>query len=181
MDTCSKCGVPSSIALLEAGMCSWCFAHERDKSDDRRQSVVGTRKIPTSKSCLYFLKCKDPPAIKIGRTRNLEQRLRRIQSYCAGSCSLLLWLPEHGGYETALHKAFEHQRLHHEWFTISGKLKELVRLLGCGRQLADALEQLDINCELEDGHVHNNTKHGDYTGSWQDQAAGVGAAQTARQ
>lgn len=66
-------------------------------------------------------------AIKIGRTRNYDKRLRELAMSCPPSITLKLYAVAigMGDYETSLHERFDSYRLRGEWF--SKDLGDLIR------------------------------------------------------
>lgn len=82
----------------------------------------------------YFLfNESDITRIKIGKTSDLDQRLRQLQTSCADRLVLLGWIE--GDHESVLHDLFAADRCSGEWFLLrSGRIcRWLDRMRSRGR------------------------------------------------
>lgn len=88
--------------------------------------VAGTRNedVPHP-GAVYFLRDADRGQIKIGYSRDVEQRVRRIGAMNCGRVELLGKIQAPRWYETLLHGTFAADRVHGEWFRESAKLLSL--------------------------------------------------------
>lgn len=71
--------------------------------------------------CVYFILNRDSNAIKIGRAREIEKRLKALQTASPIPLELLKTIPltseaQAKGLEAALHGQFWHLRMQGEWF-----------------------------------------------------------------
>ena len=71
---------------------------------------------------IYFIGGRDGP-IKIGFTRQLAQRLRRLQMNSPVRLSVIAAFEGDRSDELELHRLFKPQRLHGEWFRRSPELR----------------------------------------------------------
>ncbi|MCW2405090.1 hypothetical protein M2336_001719 [Sphingobium sp. B1D7B] len=96
---------------------------------------------------VYFIGGKSGP-IKIGFTRDIEQRLQRIQMHSPVSVSVLHYFHGTPRDELILHRKFEHIRQHGEWFSRRDDLLACIRQL---RTLSDAEQQAILRNDEEEG------------------------------
>ena len=83
---------------------------------------------PPAKSDLYFIRCDD--RIKIGRSRNVSQRLRDLTTQSGRPDYVLIGIVKGAGsYENALHRQFASQRICGEWFQASDELEKIIASL----------------------------------------------------
>jgi hypothetical protein len=73
---------------------------------------------------LYFIRVGR--FLKIGRTRNLKERLRILSCHAPTKPELVGSIPGAGATERVWHYAFRRARSHREWFRITGSLKQTV-------------------------------------------------------
>ncbi|MBL1086790.1 GIY-YIG nuclease family protein [Streptomyces actinomycinicus] len=69
---------------------------------------------------VYVIGSPGCQTVKIGRSRDVEQRLRALQSMSPLPLQLLCTFPGGAELEAALHRYFAAQRTHGEWFDLSG-------------------------------------------------------------
>lgn len=74
--------------------------------------------------CIYFL--EGAGMIKIGRARNLTQRIRAIQTMSPVRLRLIGSMPGDGNDEREIHRKFSHLRGHGEWFRASQEIYDFV-------------------------------------------------------
>jgi hypothetical protein len=63
--------------------------------------------------------------VKIGRSRDPERRLRKLQTGSPSILRLLVVLD--GDHEETLHKRFQAEHIQREWFTLSSRIREFVK------------------------------------------------------
>lgn len=96
-------------------------ANKSKKLSQYRALVASTR---TDQTLTYFAKCGE--FVKIGRTHNVKQRLRKFQE---GNPNEVILLATCDLDENDLHQQFSH--LHHrgEWFKLNDELLEFINKL----------------------------------------------------
>jgi hypothetical protein len=67
--------------------------------------------------------------VKIGRTVDVAQRLRGLQTSSPATVTLLVAVLAHASLEPAIHARFKHLRHSGEWFTLNDELLGFVELL----------------------------------------------------
>ena len=82
---------------------------------------------------VYFLKARSLGLIKVGVTKNLEQRLRHLAAMSPDALILMGLFDCHnyGRAERELHSQFSHLRAHGEWFNPGDDLVEWIAMNGC--------------------------------------------------
>lgn len=72
---------------------------------------------------VYAIKNKDTGNIKLGISKNLEQRLKQLQTGCDGKLELVAYRKADNGYrgELQLHTENEQHAIHGKWFTSDAK------------------------------------------------------------
>ena len=72
---------------------------------------------------VYAIKNKDTGNIKLGISKNPEQRLKQLQTGCDGKLELVAYRKADNGYrdELQLHTENEQHAIHGEWFTSDAK------------------------------------------------------------
>jgi hypothetical protein len=77
---------------------------------------------------IYFIQAGKNGPIKIGKTNgDIADRLAQLQTGCPYKLRVL-WLYYGDKYtESKIHKIFEHEKLHGEWFHPSGSLYEFIK------------------------------------------------------
>lgn len=83
-----------------------------------------------SENYVYFLLAPEVGAVKIGKTRNLLQRLQALQTGCPVRLSLLGWVPGYSVEEKVLHRYFDNLWLLGEWFSHSDPLIRYIEIQG---------------------------------------------------
>lgn len=72
---------------------------------------------------VYFIACVETKRCKIGFTRgDVQKRLKNLQTGSAGALRILAQQPGTPTTERNLHQRFSEQRIHGEWFEMSGEL-----------------------------------------------------------
>lgn len=79
------------------------------------RSHAAPRKLRPSE-IVYVIGCSDYPSVKIGRTTNIEQRLRALRTMSPVAIEVLWSTPGGVELEKFIHRAFARFRTHGEWF-----------------------------------------------------------------
>jgi hypothetical protein len=79
---------------------------------------------------IYFIQAVDSGRIKIGYSRNILSRLKRFQEHSPENLKLLATVEGGPSTEGTIHAAFEHLRLHGEWFKPGADLLSYIDKLG---------------------------------------------------
>lgn len=87
--------------------------------------------IPTTPG-VYALQCV-PGLVKIGRARNIAQRMRELQTGCPYELKLLAVLSRDPNDEAAFHRRFARDRRHGEWFILSPAVQAEIRSHGSSK------------------------------------------------
>lgn len=88
-----------------------------------------TTKIKTNREitgCVYFYKSGFSEHVKIGYSRNVNERIDSFSTAHAGLGKLLFSIPGNYGLEKKLHKRFNKYHYSNEWFSIEGELKDMI-------------------------------------------------------
>lgn len=93
---------------------------------------------------VYFVQCEGGGPVKIGATRNLEQRLLALQTGCPFPLRLLSALPTADplGYERHLHRRFARHRLDGEWFKPCPDMETLLDMTIAGDASPTTVEKV---------------------------------------
>ncbi len=75
--------------------------------------------------CVYFIVGNN--RLKIGRARDVNERLNNLQRYCPIKLRLLWSQPGGSDVESAFHRRFAEYRTYGEWFEIRGELEAFLR------------------------------------------------------
>lgn len=113
-----------------------------------------------STNVVYFIQGVDGGPIKIGRTRNLKERLRSIQMSSPVRLRVLAAYrnPDEDA-ETKLHQRFRVHRLHGEWFEDCPKIRKFIRRTGADTFLLDLVEtygEQAVFASIERGRARRN-------------------------
>ena len=79
-----------------------------------------------NKPCVYFVKSLETSRIKIGYTKNLKQRLSKMQTDSAETLKVVFAFESLPLDEKTLHAALSHDRHHGEWFEVTPELLEYI-------------------------------------------------------
>lgn len=93
-------------------------------------------------SFTYFVQATDGGPIKIGRTNDVEKRLRSLQANCPAKLRWLGWMS--GSMERHLHERFAAHRLHGEWFAPAEGLIEFIEKYANGSDGRPAATQYRV-------------------------------------
>lgn len=92
----------------------------REKQDtikaERRDKVFKKRYNDEVIGFIYFIQGENGGPIKIGYTKDIEQRLKELQTGYPDILKLLIAFPGNHEYEKALHRQLKLYRLNGEWF-----------------------------------------------------------------
>jgi hypothetical protein len=78
---------------------------------------------------VYFIQGSNGGPIKIGRSRYPAARLSALQKYANVPLVMVACIRAAPEIETVLHERFGRERLHHEWFRCTARLKRFVAAL----------------------------------------------------
>ncbi len=79
---------------------------------------------------LYYIRERGLGDIKIGKTRNLGERIRTMCTYAPRGADLIACYPALAAHERELKDEFQHLRLCGEWFRMGAELKRHLILIG---------------------------------------------------
>ncbi len=109
-------------------------SRKRDRYMRELRTILDHKAIPKNDDgwCyVYIAECQGQ--VKIGRTTNLQQRFREIGSTSPEGLQLLVAMPAHANLEKLLHRRFEKNLTHHEWFTLDDDLRGFIQAVKAGR------------------------------------------------
>jgi hypothetical protein len=75
---------------------------------------------------LYFIENPHLSIVKIGRTRDVQQRLKELECGCGVSLRLLRVFENVGMWEQRVHDSLSASRLVGEWFTLTDDLRAAI-------------------------------------------------------
>lgn len=75
---------------------------------------------------IYFIYCPETCLVKIGRSNNIEKRIRTIQSISPSKISLLSCVTAHKSFEFYLHQKLKESRSHGEWFNADDRVLSVI-------------------------------------------------------
>lgn len=87
------------------------------------------RNVRDDRACVYFLAADSLGMVKIGTTRNLEQRLMDIRISCPVPIRVVYQRPGGHRMETEFHRRFAAQWSHGEWFRMEGELRDFLDVM----------------------------------------------------
>lgn len=76
------------------------------------------------KDDLYLILDTSNQKLKIGRSKNVQKRLKQLQTSNSGNLKLLFVIKQKGCMEEIIHKKFNHLRITREWFDNDGSIIE---------------------------------------------------------
>lgn len=76
--------------------------------------------MPKSVAVIYLIGCEESEIVKIGRTRDLKERLAAIQRMSPVRVRVLWHIESDAALESKLHKIFRFRRKYGEWFDFTG-------------------------------------------------------------
>lgn len=88
------------------------------------------RKSIIDQQYLYFILCGD--AVKIGRAKDPNVRMRELQTGAPGTLTLLASFERAGYLESLCHKLLAEQRLSGEWFIYDSNVEKIIRDITTG-------------------------------------------------
>ena len=92
----------------------FCYLHGEEHST--------TARIPQ----VYFMLCEEKQEFKIGTSIDVGRRFEQIQAQCDGRLALISMVAGSYSLESKLHYCVREHRTHGEWFSCTGKAKELL-------------------------------------------------------
>ncbi len=75
---------------------------------------------------IYFAYCRPLHLVKIGTARDVNGRLRQLQTGCPYEIELIALLDGGTSKEFELHQRFNHLRTSGEWFAVADELRDLI-------------------------------------------------------
>jgi len=88
-------------------------------------TVVIDPKSSYEGSYTYIIYCSEPKAFKVGRSRNIQERLDIIQAYNPSTLRLVLAIPDES-MESRLHKALKIYNIRNEWFSCNEDVIKII-------------------------------------------------------
>jgi hypothetical protein len=114
-------------------ICQSC--HQSKSAEHYRKNGVTCKEcLENQEGYVYFIyipeRYEQFKCVKIGQTKNLKQRLAALQTGNPWKLSIYRYVKstDYVKYERELHKKYQEQRFHNEWFTIT--LEDVDKLLG---------------------------------------------------
>jgi predicted GIY-YIG superfamily endonuclease len=130
--------IKAQKSLTNKAVCDWIktWAHQETKiitPGNRAYSFDG-EKLAHQAHFVYFILNKDSNAIKIGRARDLQKRMKALQTSSPAQLRLVNSIQvnsakEAEALEKSLHQQFREIRLAGEWFKAESNLMEYLRKL----------------------------------------------------
>lgn len=103
--------------------------YKRELELEREKAYKAKKKDKPNSGYVYFIQGVYGGAIKIGKSKDPEMRLKALQTGYPDTLRILLLIPGYTKIEQQLHEEFEQYRLNGEWFKpekpILDKIKEL--------------------------------------------------------
>lgn len=130
--------VRAQKSLTNKAICAWVktWAPPNTKiiTPGNRELSLGGKKLTHEIHFIYFILNRDSNAIKIGRARNLERRMKSLQTSSPAKLELIKSISVQGikeaqELEVSLHKKFDDIRLAGEWFKADSKLIDYINQL----------------------------------------------------
>ena len=91
-------------------------------------ALVPHRTFEQEEGLVYFVEAPSERLIKIGKTRDIRQRMATLTAASPAPLRLLgVVLHQYGRYELHLHAHFAHLRAHSEWFRVAPELRRFIR------------------------------------------------------
>jgi hypothetical protein len=107
---------------------------ERERIVQRIVAAEQARSRVTG-DCVYFIQGMKGGPIKIGHSRDVEKRIKELQTGFPTKLIVLALLPGSRSTEASLHRRFKKYRLHGEWFSPAPELLEYIRSVNTGSQV----------------------------------------------
>jgi|LakMenEpi03Aug12_release.lakeMendotaPanAssembly.Ray.scaffolds.fasta_scaffold17891_24 hypothetical protein len=75
---------------------------------------------------IYFIGNKEQDIVKIGKTKNVENRLWEINTHCPYKCELFLTIDGKEAIEKTIHEMFNQFKMNGEWFQFSTEIQDFI-------------------------------------------------------
>ena len=79
----------------------------------------------TPRQGLYFIQCGD--LVKIGKAKDVEARIKTLQTGCPLKLHLIAFFPLAGDRESAIHRRLSQLRVRGEWFRYTDEVDSVIR------------------------------------------------------
>ena len=123
-----------TIKAIRAWLRTWADPNSKLITPGKRTYSLNGEKVGNQAYFIYFLLNKDSSAIKIGQTKNLEKRIRTLQTSSPAKLKLLKSLQVEGSEEAlkqeqSLHQKFSPIKITGEWFKAEKELLDYISQL----------------------------------------------------
>lgn len=123
-----------TIQAVCAWIKTWASPDVKIVTPGNRTLSVRGEKLSHQTYFVYFILNEDSNAIKIGRAKNLEKRMKALQTSSPAKLKLIKAIQVDGnkkaqGLERSLHQQFREIRLTGEWFRAAANLREYIHRL----------------------------------------------------
>lgn len=120
-----------TINAISAWLRTWASPETKIVTPGNRLLSINGEKLAKTAHFVYFILNSDSKAIKIGRARNVEQRMKSLQTSSPAHLQLIKSVQVEGAskaieLEQALHQQFQSIRLAGEWFKAEQSLIEYI-------------------------------------------------------
>lgn len=120
-----------TINAISAWLRTWASPETKIVTPGNRLLSISGEKLAKTAHFVYFILNSDSKAIKIGRARNVEQRMKSLQTSSPAHLQLIKSVQVEGAskaieLEQALHQQFQSIRLAGEWFKAEQSLIEYI-------------------------------------------------------
>lgn len=100
---------------------------------------------------IYFIQAGENGPIKIGRSNDVEKRLKQLQTASAEKLKIL-WkydVENDKKVESELHKQLQHERIDGEWFRPSEEVLRTIKFYCCNNVSVE-LKNFDVKIEVQE-------------------------------
>lgn len=120
-----------TINAISAWLRTWASPETKIVTPGNRLLSINGERLAKTAHFVYFILNSDSKAIKIGRARNVEQRMKSLQTSSPAHLKLIKSVQVEGAekaieLEQALHQQFQSIRLAGEWFKAEASLIEYI-------------------------------------------------------
>lgn len=102
-----------------------------EKPEEAFEPAIARRRSPVN-GWVYFALAEDSGRFKIGKAKDVEKRLKSVQTGCSEELSVYGVLPavDPLAMERAIHKRFAHWRIRGEWFEATDEILDFIDMYG---------------------------------------------------